>query len=398
MPAVLPLCSYSRHEQRPDAKLVNGARGWLPPAGRAGSSSVTLSLTGAAHVFIDGVMADRYSPSWPPVPSEHLAAIDQLLPKYGAERLGPAVRVPDSVVNENYRVDTASGPLFVRFHNARATREAVLLEHSVIRWASGRGIPVVLPMSAFDGVSVHALECGLASVYPWLQARALTRHAIGASEATALGAMLGQTQSALRTFSDPALPAQSLPTAADTEQALVELEQVAKIVRTEVMPEAERHALLEAMRRQASLLASLPSNVALEELPVQPIHGDYHNRNVLMDADGQVAAVVDWEMAKQGRPIYELLRCLSFSELINDASLVDSFMAGYHRYVMLTAHECAAGVELWWKTRLQSTWVYRTRFLEGDRRVERFLSGGSPVLDQLSESAQRTALARRLCS
>ena len=72
-------------------------------------------------------------------------------------------------------------------------------------------------------------------------------------------------------------------------------------------------------------------------------------------------------------------------------------MAGYHRHATTSAEEAELGVELWWQSRLHSTWVYRTRFIEHDRRVDRFLTKpeGTPI-DWLATPSVRADLAKRL--
>jgi Ser/Thr protein kinase RdoA (MazF antagonist) len=331
-----------------------------------------------------------------PIPAEQLAAIDWLLPRYSARRLGPTNRVPDSVLNENYRVESTIGPLFVRIHRSTATLEAVAFEHRLIGWAGERGIPVLPPLATRDGFTVSACGANVMSVFPWRPWRTLTRQSMDAGGAAVLGAMLGRLHATLASFADETLREPSAPALLDTLRAATELRLVAARVRDEPALPVERQSLLTAIGRQLQLLEATRPDTAFSRLPCQPIHGDYHNRNVLIDADGMVAAVIDWEMAQRSWRIYELLRCLTHSELVYTPALVRSFAEEYRRHMALSADECAVGVELWWQLRLHSTWVYRTRFLEGDRRVGQFLASAAPFFARFADPAARADLGKLL--
>lgn len=332
--------------------------------------------------------------------ARHTAAIDLLLRRYGTVRRGPIAPVTASTINENYRVEMDSGPLFVRVHHAGATRDAVRLEQRALRWAGDRGIPVILPLPAGDGETIHALDGEQLSVYPWREWDSFVGRQLGLVEAERLGEVLGRIHVALTAFRDAALPEQDLAGALNPRPALTDLAQVAAAVREEPMAATRRQALLAAIDRQRALLETLGSHDAgdFARLPRQPLHGDYHLGNVLADADGAVAAVIDWEMVKRGPPVYELLRCTTFSGLVSEPALMRCFAQGYRRHVALTPDECTAGVELWWRLRLTSIWLYRTRFIDGDLRVDRLIDGSTAFFARFSHAAARTELARQLCS
>ncbi len=325
-----------------------------------------------------------------------LERIDALASRYAARRLALPLRVADGVVNVNYRVETTAGPLFVRFHRGGITAEAVHLEQQVLRWAGDRGIPVILPLAAADGSTVQSVEGAIVSVYPWRELRPFTSNRIGPAGAAALGAMLGQLHQALADLHELPLVDHDLGAALNTGKALAELAQVAEVVRDHLAPGEQRHELLAAIAFQSTLLEGAMSSPAFDDLPWQAIHGDYHPGNVLSDGAGKVAAVIDWEMTRRSLRVYELLRCLAFSGLFESPRLVRIFTAGYARRVTLSDRECEGGVELWWRLRLHSTWMYCTRFLDGDTRVEHLLSSSARFFERFADAAERTSLAGQL--
>jgi aminoglycoside phosphotransferase (APT) family kinase protein len=44
------------------------------------------------------------------------------------------------------------------------------------------------------------------------------------------------------------------------------------------------------------------------------IHGDFNNRNVLIDRDGDVAAIVDWECSRIGSPLFDIASFLQYED------------------------------------------------------------------------------------
>src|SRR5579871_5688508 len=154
--------------------------------------------------------------AWSPARiAQHTAAIDALLPRYGTARLGPIEPVTASTINENYRVETAVGTLFVRCHQPDATWDAVRLEQRALQWAGECGIPVIPPLAAGDGATIHPCDGGLISIFPWRPWRSFAEPRIGPLAAERLGEMLGRVHRAFAVFEDAALPEQDLCSALD---------------------------------------------------------------------------------------------------------------------------------------------------------------------------------------
>lgn len=131
----------------------------------------------------------------------------------------------------------------------------------------------------------------------------------------------------------------------------------------------------------------------------QTVHGDYHNRNVMFDDAGQVQAVVDWELAHRLPPVFELLRAITFTlgegRDVDDV-LVGAWLCGYGRHAHISFGDCELGVELWWQQQLHGTWVYATRFLTLDTRVDPFLPSIGPNIERFADEAYRAKLSGAL--
>lgn len=323
-------------------------------------------------------------------------AIDALLAAHGLLRADEAGTIADGAVNENFRVETNAGPRFVRLHAPGKSLEAIALEHRVLCWAGERGVPVNPPCRAADGATTRLIATRFWTLFPWIEPLHLRPETLDARGATTLGATLGLLQTTLAAFADPTLDQRPSDTGWRTADSLADLDAVAAIVRADQTLGAEQTEILAALAlRRQLLLAQAQPDREFAMMAVQPLHGDYHERNVIVDARGDVRAVVDWDTVGRKPRVYELLRSLLFMKLL-DSPLLDAYLAGYRRHVALDADECEQGVAFWWQRRLHTTWAYRTRFIDGDLRTHRFLAGESQQLRHWSDPAVRAALAQRL--
>src|SRR5690606_36163422 len=105
------------------------------------------------------------SASPPAVPRAHAAIIDGVLGLLGRVRTGDPEPVADSLLNDNYRVPTDTGDLFIRIHQKGRSRERVLREQRVAMWAGERGVPVLKPLADARGATTWNVRNRWVSVY-----------------------------------------------------------------------------------------------------------------------------------------------------------------------------------------------------------------------------------------
>ncbi|MBI5947816.1 MAG: phosphotransferase [Chloroflexi bacterium] len=327
----------------------------------------------------------------------HRSAIDDILPRYGLARVAEPVAVADSILNDNYRVETTAGPRFVRVHKPSRTRETVAGEVRMMEHAAARGIPVCLPVRANDGAIVHGSGGLLLSVWPWLDGRTLSRGAVTPPEAAALGDMHGRLDTALADFQDPTLRPGRGGANWDTEASIAMLSRVDDLIRYYAAVPEMQVRVQETIRFRLRFLEGGEARPRADfaSLPVQASHGDYHERNVMFAADGSILAVVDWEGRTVVPRVFGLMRAVDFGGVLGTPSL-EPYLEGYGKQVRLAPEVCRLGVEMWWQSVLHDTWALRLRFIDGDHRVERFFGEDPERLATLSEPGFRDALAGTL--
>lgn len=341
-------------------------------------------------------------PTPPPAPGKGPAIVAAALRRFGHVQRGEPQLHPESVLNENYRVETDAGTRFVRLHRktrqpARLAAEVVLLD-----WLAGEGLPVVLPERATDGQAVQLVAGRRVTVWPWVEGFIATGPHLTPAAAALLGEMQGRLHAHLARYprADD-FPAGGSGATWDVEAAIAELSRVDDLIRYYPAPGERRLQLQGYLREKLALLeagvARAPEEFA--HLPSQLVHGDYHERNVILAPAGDsIAAVVDWELASRIPRIFELVRALEFSGAVQDEALARAWLDGYRTHASLARDECEAGVAMWFHAQLANTWAYRRLFIEGDAAVDRFFDSGAEQLRRWNDPSFRERLIRLLAT
>ncbi|MEO6399122.1 MAG: phosphotransferase [Tepidiformaceae bacterium] len=321
--------------------------------------------------------------------------IVEVLARYGLAVEGEPNPVALSVSNRNFQVETAQGPRFVRYLAKSRTKERQELSYAVAAFATERGIPVVEALADKQGRRLHSLSNRFWAVYPWVEGRHLQRGAIDPEGAAMLGALHGRLHAVLRPFEDARLPTGSNGSVWDVAKSLDDLGRVDDLIRYSPSPGETQLRLQGQIRDILALLDSPAARPASEfaHMARAACHGDFHERNIILDAGGALVAVVDWEMAALLPPVFEVLRATSFMGLLGPG-LLEAYIGGYRRHA--TLEQCEDGVEMWWQSQLHDSWVYRARFIEGNRAVGQFLEDHYEMVSMFREERFRVDVAARL--
>jgi len=325
-----------------------------------------------------------------------LSSIDDVLRRLGRARAGEPRRI-ESARNENFRVPTHDGPVFFRFHRPTRTRERLELNLAAMAHAGDRGIPVVRPLADADGKVLFPGGGRLASVYPWVEAVSYERRAISAAQASILGDLHGRLHGALADFTHSALEPY-VETSWDREESIAVLSRVDDLIRYYPAPGEEQQRIQQGLRFQLALLESdVPRPAAdFASLPRQALHGDFHEGNVLISLEGSVAAVVDWDMVGSGPRLVELVRALDFTLVLDDDAALQAYVAAYAAAAPYLAAHVEQSLDAWIQCVIHNTWVYRSRFIEGDHRVDHFLAAKPRRDRQFADPAFRRRLLNTL--
>jgi Ser/Thr protein kinase RdoA (MazF antagonist) len=323
--------------------------------------------------------------------------VAEALGAYGRRPVGPPEPVEYSVRNQNYRVPTDRGPLFVRFHRPNRAIERLRREHRAIDWAAAQRLPVVRPLRSLDGQTLVPAAGRIVAVFPWVAGRSPRRGQLTVGQAAALGDMHGRLHAVLAGYADPELPWFWASWPSDGLNALAQLERCAAELPNAELTEDERRVVGACLEAQlAHLRAEGEGAPPAPDWPgAQPVHGDYHERNVLLDEGDAIAAVVDWDMVTRMPRGFEVVRCLTYAGLLDQPRL-EAYLTAYGQHTRLMPSECLAAVELWWRFNVAQSWLYRTRLIERDPAVQQFFPEHRELLARFGDRTFRAALGDEL--
>jgi homoserine kinase type II len=246
-----------------------------------------------------------------------LTAIDErdgraLLEAYGLGSLRRIEGIAGGSVNSNFAVE-ADRRLFLRLYEERdldaARREAAMLE----RLASA-GVPTPPPLRRVDGAFVSVVRGKPAALFPWCDGGMRCQAGVTAEDARRVGGALAQAHLAGQAEA-----------AEEGRFRLVDLlERVDRIAADESF--ASTAPVLRAALEQVS-------GVRDPSLPRGLTHGDLFRDNVLWRADGEIAALLDFESACAGPYAYDLMVTVlswCFGDDL-DAALASAMTEGYER-------------------------------------------------------------------
>ncbi len=296
-------------------------------------------------------------------------ALAAALAAFGIDSRAEPQPVDNSVLNVNYRVETPAGPVFVRSHRAGRPLDRLLREQAGAAWAASRGLPVAGPLQTPGGDAIVEIEGQYWSAYRWVEGSTYRRGSITANQANRLGQAHGRCHVALRDYPGADFLPKNSELTWSTEAALSAL--------AGIEPEVQQRGTEQERRwhaRQQQLLrsgAALPSD-RFAWLPLAASHGDFHERNVMFDDAGQLAAVVDWERFCLQPPAFEVLRAVSFM-LILDEEPLTAYLQGFREHAALDRATIPAAIDAWWQSSMHNTWAFRDTFRDGNTTSRQFL-------------------------
>jgi len=330
------------------------------------------------------------SHSWQ-LPPEHDTVIRDLMARFGRRVVAEPEPVKLSVINFNYRVQTDTGPVMVRCMKGSMPRERAEREHHAMRWAQNRGLPSNPPLADAEGQTVFAFDDRFWAVFPWLEGRSLMRGTVSEDEAALLGRTHALTHKVLRDYPEDGLHRNS-ELAWNTAQSFIDFEQVLAAIDAEPSPPPAFARYRAWISEQREMLQSETTRGHTSfDLWLQACHGDFHERNIMVDSAGELLAVIDWERFCLSSPEVELARALTFAQLL-DPPWLHRYLIAYGQVVRLPRDAIREGIELWWQQSLHNTWTFRERFLRGNRAVEQFLEEGAAMLRRFRDPAFRAYL------
>jgi len=321
--------------------------------------------------------------------ADFAAHLPDVLGRFGHWTIGDPTPVPGGSLNWNYRAETDGGLRFVRRYRDDLETERILGEHRLIAWVAEFGVPAPVPERTPEESTIAQIAHGRWSCFPWVDGSPRPRGTLTSAQARNMGSLHGYTQAVLA--GHPESQGAAMTMTWDRAQSQTWLARI----REKAAESGAETWILDGLRRQAEMLDELDvlPPAAFASLPVQVLHGDFHDQQVLWQGD-QIAGLVDWEIWHTDPRVWELVRSLSFSLLL-DSPLMEEYLAGYREFVQLSEAECRLGLSLWFQSRVVGLWAWAAHFLEGNARVKDFFPEMIAALDKVADAGWKAGIEER---
>lgn len=295
-----------------------------------------------------------------------------LLQRYSITEVNAMRPLTEGLLNRAYVIETPTGKFFLKDY-LNQTPDVIRTQHTVTRELHAAGLPVSAPLADAEGLTLHQQDEHLLALYPWVEGHHRRGSQLDPKDCRELGGTLGRLHTALDRLHGAVpqplfLPCDSVAKATGTAHRL--LDAIGQL------DESEREGVDELaefrLHERLGLLRDLADRRPGPEvtLTVGPVHGDFHDLNIMYDARG-VCSVVDWDRLELAPCLEELIRSaliifVEFGRL--DLELVREYVHGYlDERPWLAAELPAALHRLWWE-RLTDFWMLTWRYELLDRR------------------------------
>ena len=261
------------------------------------------------------------------------ADVREMLAAFGVGGYRAHHPIAVGTINTNLRVETDAEQLFLRINEGKS-EDDVWREAAIVAHAAAQGVPTPVPRAASDGLAFARWRGEFLSLFPWVAGRTLARAKLTPAHAAAVGDALAKLHLASAGFPDHS-PGRYEPP---------EIE--ARLARIAALGRPDLAAAVQVLEPE---LAALREE-RIADIPVGIIHGDLFVDNVLYDASGALAALIDFEQASWGRFAYDVaVTTLAFGYGRDDfrpeivRALIDAYVAARP---VTDAERAAFGAEL----------------------------------------------------
>lgn len=301
--------------------------------------------------------------------------LEQLLQDaYGVTGL-PVTPIPSGAVNQNWVV----GGRYVlkRYEAGKYYQPDEILRTLAAQALAGRaGVPVPEVVPNLGGAALTVADDGFYTLSAYVKGRQYKRGEIPAAAARSMGRALGQIHSAFHPI-EPLEPY----AVADPERQAARMERLLRLAGQRGGSDPVDERACRILRHKLTQLEELGHLVPwFARLPVQWVHGDYQDTNVLFTEGEAVAAVIDFDNFRCRSRAHEVMRSLDYSFRAGSEESY-AFFAGYCETAPdLRADEVALYAPLWAYTSAAGLWPLEVRYEAPERyqsRWDRFITAPS---------------------
>lgn len=299
--------------------------------------------------------------------------------------VGKPLKVTDDAlgtINRTWLVTTDRGRYALRLSGNEDTA-ALQRECDLVSRVAALGIPAVEPLQTTDGQAYVDVDGRLWTLSPFAPGSQTDRSEMSLEQDRGMGRCLGQLLEVLKSCPPDLVKRKQL--GVDVGHTLAEIERYEQLIaRYSEASEAEQYALDRLAGRRVWIEAHADEKTdGLTRLAVQPIHGDFQEKNVFFDDRGDVVAIIDWDNARLAPREWEIIRTLNFVMNFDPVRCV-VFAEGYREHAALDLPKLDRAAWAYGVKRTHDLFLFQEIYDRGNDRARRFLNPGPfvPVYDR----------------
>lgn len=323
--------------------------------------------------------------------------LEQLCKEFRLGENPRAEELQEGTLNRNYLLTTDTGRYFVKSVRERRKADVPYIA-AVEMFMHEKGIPAVCMLRNESGKPSVEYDDQVYTLYPFIES--VRTHTYDLLDFRRMGKLLGEIHRAGSTDIPAALRERFFTPKSDEDIR----------ARLEAYRARVEHSSSEVDRlfRDYIDLKLTAMNAVGEQhaLPMDTLtHGDYHARNLLIDADRTIIGVCDWEQSAMNAGAYELARSLFYIcftgeredephryELESAVKSAHSFIDGYRSVYPIANEELDAGIGLRLRKLIFSAWIEEQHYDRGDNRSNKFIRHEMRLIQDFSDIEKRIQL------
>ena len=322
---------------------------------------------------------------------------DSLINKYQQlEKINKLEEVKEGYLSKNHIVYTDKYKYFLKEYRDVYTKEEIIDIHKVGRIFHKNNIPIILPIRNIKNETFFTVNNHRYSLFPFVEGVKVDREHITTKETI---------ESIAKTLANiHMISLNGLPIKIHHEDSFINIEnfftgsQIIFNILNSIKDKTEFDQLaLKTMDLKMSLLKEneelIRSFVGVKD---HLLHGDYHDKNIFLDNNGDVKYIFDLEKAKIGDRLQELVRSMDYiflngeygKENIENAKL---YVQTYYDIYPFDKEDLINTLKGYWLKKATSLWIFNTHYVEKSNRVDCFLENELALLQYFPDNYIKVA-------
>ncbi len=297
-------------------------------------------------------------------------------------------RVQKGYLSENHVLSDGDIKYFLkkyRFNN----EEKILEIHSVKKYFSDGGIPVILPLSTKEGRTFFSFGGEFYAIFPFISGMQTEGKNLADSGIISLAEMLGKMH---LWGKNSKLSLKSVFKPWNKEKTLKEISLIEAEIQKISQPSDFDVEALKGIQEKKNFI--LENSLVCENFNLPSdhlIHGDYLEHNVFFDKNNRASHIFDFEKAEYSPRTQELLRSMMFiffNSGINEKDFKNArlYIDSYSDIYPLSRDELARGLKMFYTKSFHRVWVESEHYLKNNKRVDLFLKMDNDRIGYLSKN------------